>query len=61
MMRHTKYQESRPSGFRQEDFSCFPFFSLCKTCDPCHFWPQGHNLNKHGKGHNLNKHGKFMV
>ena len=43
MMLHTKYQVSRPCGFRK-DF----FMSLCKICDPGpgHFWPQGHNLNK---------------
>ena len=33
MMLHTKYQGSRPCGFRQEDFSMFPYISLCKTCD----------------------------
>ena len=35
-------------------FSCFPYISLCKICDPgwAHFWPQGHNLNKLGRGPN---------
>ena len=33
-MLHTKYQGSRPSGFRLEDFFMFPYISLCKTCDP---------------------------
>ena len=35
MMLHTKYQGSRPSGFRQEDFFMFLTIkaSLCKTCD----------------------------
>ena len=33
MMLHTKYQGSRPFGFRPEDFSHFPYISLCKTCD----------------------------
>ena len=28
------YQGSRPCGFRDEDFSCFHYISLCKTCDP---------------------------
>ena len=28
------YQGSRPSGFTQEDYLCFPFISLCITCDP---------------------------
>ena len=32
MMLHTKYQGSRPCGFRQEDFSLFS--SLSKTSDP---------------------------
>ena len=32
MMLHTKYQGSRPCGFRQ-DFFCFPYISLCKTFD----------------------------
>ena len=32
-------------------FSCFPYISLCKTCDLLGaFWPQGDNLNKLGKG-----------
>ena len=46
-MLQTKYQGSRLYGFRQ----CFPYLSLCKTCDPqggAIFWPQGHNLNKLG-------------
>ena len=33
-------------------FSCFPYISLCKTCDipgKGHFWPQEHNLNKLGR------------
>ena len=34
MMLYTKYQGSRPCGFRQEDFSRFPYISLCKICDP---------------------------
>ena len=33
-MLHTKYQDSRPYGFRQEDFSCFYYVSQCKSCDP---------------------------
>ena len=51
MMLHTKYQGSRPCGYRQEDFHCFPYLSLCKTCDPRggSFWPQEQNLNKHGR------------
>ena len=34
MMLHIKYQGSRPHGFRQEDFSFFPYLrglSLCKN------------------------------
>ena len=34
MMLHTKYEKSRPSSFRQEDFSRFHFINLCKTIDP---------------------------
>ena len=34
-MLHTKYQGSRPHGFRQEDVFCiFLYINLCKTCDP---------------------------
>ena len=34
-MLQTKYQGSRPNGFRQEVFfHVFPYISLCKTCDP---------------------------
>ena len=54
-MLRTKYQSSKPYGFRQEDFfHVFPYtlIRLCKTCDPRvgHFWHQGYNLNKLGKG-----------
>ena len=52
MMLHTKYQGSRPCGFRQEFFfHLSPYISLCKTCDlrQGHFWPPGHNLNKLGR------------
>ena len=35
MTLHTKYQGSKPYGFRQEDlFLVFPYIGLCKTCDP---------------------------
>ena len=43
------YRISRPCGFRQEEFSCFPFLNRCKTCDPQgvdHFWPYEQNLKK---------------
>ena len=33
-MLYTKYQGSKPNGFRQEDFHVFPYISLCKTFDP---------------------------
>ena len=34
-MLHTKYQGSRPFGFRLEDFFMVPLYvSLCKTFDP---------------------------
>ena len=54
-MLHTKYQCSRPYGFRQElFFSCFPYISLCKICDP-----QGSAMvGPRGGGHYLNKLGK---
>ena len=60
MMLNTKYQGSRPCGFRQEDFVTFSYISLCKTCDPQgqaflapgpgQFWPKGYNLNKLDRG-----------
>ena len=52
MMLHTKYQGSKPYGFRQEDFfHVFPYIGLCKTCDPGagHFWHRRY-LNKLGRG-----------
>ena len=51
MMLHTKYQDSRPYDFRQEDFfMLFTRLSNVKQVTPGqgHFWPQGHNLNKLG-------------
>ena len=34
-MLHTKYQDSKPYGFRQEHvFTFFPYLGLYKTCDP---------------------------
>ena len=41
MMLNTYYQGSRPNGFRQADFLCFSYISLCKTC---HFWPNNGEL-----------------
>ena len=53
MILHTKYQGSRPYGFRQEDFfHVAPYISLRKTYDPwggAFFLPQGYNLNKLGR------------
>ena len=48
MMLHIKYQGSRPCGFRQEEFLCFPHISQYKTYDPRDkaFLPHGHNLNE---------------
>ena len=34
VMLHNKYQGSLPCGFRREDFSHFPYISLCIICDP---------------------------
>ena len=53
MMLHTKIQDSRPCGFRQEDFFMFlPKLVYVKYVTPRrdHFWPQGHNLNKLFRG-----------
>ena len=49
MILHTKYQGSRPCGFRQEDFvMLLPIQAYVKHVTPMagHFWPQGYNLNK---------------
>ena len=53
MMLHTKYQGSRPYGFRQEDFFMFPYISLYVnhvTPRAGRYWPKGHNLNNLGRG-----------
>ena len=52
MMPHTKYQGSRPYGFRQEDF--FHVFSISAyvnhvTAGAGQFWPQEYNFNKLGR------------
>ena len=52
-MLHTKYQGSRPYGFRQEDvFMFFPIKACAKhgTLGAGHFWQQGYNLNNLGRG-----------
>ena len=44
VMLHTKYQSSRPYGFRQEDFYVSPYISLSNACDPwgvAFFGPRG--------------------
>ena len=53
MMLHTKYEGSRPCGFRQEDFfMVFPIQAYVKHVNPgaSQFWPHGYNLNKLGRG-----------
>ena len=54
MMLHTKYQGSRPCGFRHDVFfSHFPIKASVKhlTQGPGNFWPcKGYNLNKLGRG-----------
>ena len=34
MLQYTKYESSRPYGFREEDFKKFPYIFQCKTFDP---------------------------
>ena len=34
MMLHTKYQGLALTVSEKKIFSCFPYISLCKTCDP---------------------------
>ena len=49
MILHTKYQGSRPCGFRQADvFMFLPIKAYVKPVTPeaGHFWPKGYNLNK---------------
>ena len=56
MMLHTKYQSSRPCGFREEDFfMLLPIKAFVKhvtlgRVGRDHFWPQGYNLNTLGRG-----------
>ena len=51
VMLHTKHQDSRPYGFRQKAFSCFPCISFVKHVTPghAHFGPR-HNLNNIDRG-----------
>ena len=53
MILQTKYQGSRPCGFRQEDLFMFLTIKayvkpVTPGGGPC--WPQGFNLNKLGRG-----------
>ena len=53
MVLHTKYQGSRPCGFRQKDvFMFFPILVYVNHVTPGrgHFWPKGHNLIKLVRG-----------
>ena len=53
MLLHTKYQGSRPYGFRHEDFLEFSLFKPMSSIGPPgqgHFWPKGYNLNNLGRG-----------
>ena len=53
MMLHIKNKDSRPYGFRQEDFFMFLLYRPMKnmgTPGRGHFWSLGHNLNKLGRG-----------
>ena len=52
-MLYTKYQSSRPSSFREEEFWNFLSLFLCSDLWPmgqARFWPQGHHMNKLGRG-----------
>ena len=51
-MVHTKYYDSMPCDFRQEDVFHVSLYKPIKNVTPGagHFWPEGHNLNKLGRG-----------
>ena len=51
-MLHTKYQDSRPSGFRQEDFFMFSYLAYVNYVTPGagQFLAQETNLDKLGSG-----------
>ena len=51
VMLHTKYQGSRPSGFKQEDFFlCFQYVNVNSVTSMMRpFRPQHHNLNTFGR------------
>ena len=50
MMFHTKYQGSRPCGFRQEDLFMFLFIKAYVKLRPPEAGHQGYKLNKLGRG-----------
>ena len=52
MMLHTKYEGSRPCGFRQDFFMVFPIQAYVKHVNPVasQFWHERYNLNKLGRG-----------
>ena len=47
-MLHTKYERSRLSGFREEDFLRFSYEKLISP-GVCPFLARGHNFNKLGR------------
>ena len=52
-MLHTKYQSSRPSTFREEEFQNLSSLFLCSnlwTPRQDQSWPKGHHMNKLGRG-----------
>ena len=52
-MLHTKYQSSRPSSFKKEEFENGLLCSFIPTCDHqgrASFDPRGHHINKLGRG-----------
>ena len=53
MILYTKYQNSRPCGFRQEDFfTLLLILAYVKHVNPWrgNFWPQSYYLNELGRG-----------
>ena len=51
-MLYNKYQSSRPSSFREEEFWSLPSLFLCSNLWPPgrgQFWPRGDHLNKLGR------------
>ena len=51
MMLQTKYQGSRPCGFREELFCMFSSYKPIQTCEQVGpYWLNGHILYKFGTG-----------